>query len=180
MSSLIVSTFTGKITRRYRPRSGIDSIEATGCCRRTWRSTVGAGRSGRSATGSTPDCAMMRPRGVIRVTSSIECCSRSRLSMAASLAFGSASACAMASPFCVSSLSEFCSTRCPRLSPRLSDSSTRTSNHDSIERCRNWKEIAYTRPPGMSAISANTTISRSVSLEPNTRSRSFLRSTMSW
>jgi hypothetical protein len=64
--------------------------------------------------------------------------------------------------------------------PRFSDSSTRTSNHESIERCRNWKEIAYTRPPGINAISANTTIRRSVSLEPKTRSRSFLRSSISW
>jgi len=47
----------------------------------------------------------------------------------------------------------------------------RTSNHDSIDRCRNWNEIAYIRPPGMRAIKANTSISRSVSLEPNTRVR---------
>ncbi len=63
--------------------------------------------------------------------------------------------------------------------PLFSDSSTRTSNHDSMERCRNWNEIAYTSPPGINAISVNTTMRRNVSLEPNTRSRSFLRSTRS-
>ena len=64
--------------------------------------------------------------------------------------------------------------------PPFSESSTFTSNHDSIERCRNWNEIAYTRPPGISAISVNTAMRRSVSLEPNTRSRSFFRSSRSW
>ena len=85
----------------------------------------------------------------------------------------------MVSALSASSFREFSSALRASRMPPFSDSSTRTSNHDSIERCRKWNEIAYTMPPGISAISANTAIKRSVSFEPKTRSFSLRRNSMS-
>ncbi|MND03880.1 hypothetical protein D3C83_239110 [compost metagenome] len=65
----------------------------------------------------------------------------------------------------------------PKLSPPSSAVSTRTSNHDSMDRDRNWTDTPYTSAPGSTATSENSKTSLSVSLEPNTLAFSRRRST---